>query len=133
MYLYVSIQYFPRGKWSNPIFRELYANEVRISLDSWEPVDIDNVNQNTAMDVINELCNSLCNVLHVCVERCLQTTLQKRTYCGKQWWNSDCFIAKKGIVSFTIYGKKLDDPKLALFTIVIKQPKGTIEMCVDLQ
>ena len=102
---------FPIGKWSNPTFRDLYTKEIKEVLDSWSPVDLCDISEDSALTVINDLCNSLCNALHGCVEKCLLTCTQKRSHNGKQWWTADCGIAKKRNRLFHFIWKESGSPK----------------------
>ena len=124
---------FPIGKWSNPKFRDLYTKEIKEVLDSWSPVDLCDISEDFALTVINDLCNSLCNALHGCVEKCLLKCTQKRSHNSKQWWTTDCGIAKKRNRLFHFIWKESGSPKTGTVYDSYKAAKKITEMFAEKQ
>ena len=86
---------FPRPKWHDLNFQNLYCDEVRRRLTGLTYPDIQKVTVDTALGYINQLCENISDILHQCVKNCLIQKPPRKTLHNKSWWNRDCDKAKQ--------------------------------------
>ena len=86
---------FPRPKWHDSNFQNLYCDEVRRRLMGLTYPDIQRVTVDTALGYINQLCEDISDILHQCVKNCLNQKPPRKTRHNKSWWNRDCDKAKQ--------------------------------------
>ena len=89
------VQSYPKGRWPNIAFQNLYMSEVEKGLNKLNLGPPLNLSKCNAAYYINRRCKSLCEILHSSVENCLQKSASRKGQINKQWWNRDCTLAKR--------------------------------------
>ena len=119
---------YPWLNWSDSSICSAYTNKVAQMAMSLKTVNIDNIsNKENALRAVNFMCENLADVIHGACDTVIseKQTPYKGRFKKKNWWNTDCLIARDKQRFWFRLWKNLDRPRSGQVYLCYKSAKKT--------